>query len=87
MSSSKVHPIIVHAGSVGVDHYNGSVEENETLIFALSNYGFLLKAVDQHVHRVSFAAFADQVEATFDTSTPQTKEVVLTLRSLHERNC
>ena len=79
-------PIIAHGRTLGVDEFQGTAEEADLFIMALSNYGFLLKPVDLNVQRCSFAAFADVIEANYDLDNPQNDAVVVALRSLHERN-
>lgn len=82
----KLNPIIVHGQTIGVDSFQGTNDEGEILLMALRNYGFLLKAGGFKSERVSFAAFADVIEANYDLENPQNSATVVALRSLHERN-
>lgn len=77
-------PIVVNRQTIGVGLYYATAEQGETVKVALVNYGFLLKSNDCQVRRVSFAAFADCIEANCDLSTPQAAEVVRTLRDVHQ---
>lgn len=82
-----IKPIIAHGQTLGVDAYQGTNEENETLVHALRSFGFLLRPKDLSVCRVSFAEFANAIEANYSLDDPRNNEVVLTLRALHARNC
>ncbi|HGM8086432.1 TPA: hypothetical protein ACKP9S_002789 [Pseudomonas aeruginosa] len=77
-------PIIVCGSTLGIDRYLATDAQAEIVKVGLINYGFLLKRNDLQARRVSFANFADCIEANCDLTTPQTAEVVKTLREVHQ---
>jgi hypothetical protein len=79
-------PIVVQHQTVGVHEYQGTNEEGEVVLLALHSYGFLLNKPDMQLHKYTFDEFANAIEMHYDTSNPQTAEIVRVLRVVHERN-
>ncbi|RNF58614.1 hypothetical protein EFK68_04450 [Pseudomonas aeruginosa] len=77
-------PIVVSHQTIGVDQYFATAEQAETILVGLRNYGFLLKCHEMQSRRYTFAAFADCIESSCDSGSPQTVEVVRTLREVHQ---
>ncbi len=72
---------LVSAGNqLGITEFRGTSYQAEVLTHAMQCFGFLINSVA--LVRISFSAFADTIEANYDTGNLQTAETVRVLREL-----
>ena len=64
--------------------FKATSNQEETVRMAIKNYGHLIRSVQPKL--ITFSEFAAVIERHYDTSTPQTSEVVRVLRQVHAQN-
>lgn len=74
-------PIVSECMRVGRGPYIATEGQDELVELAIGSFGHLIKSVA--LTRLSFAQFADAIEANYSPAEGRTREVLRTLRTLH----
>lgn len=81
--------IVDRHGTLGFGSFLGTAMEGELFVLAANSYAHCLRALaipqGQSTVRATLSRFADLIEATYCCSTPTNRQVVSTLRVLHDR--